>query len=128
MADDKPPSVEKPPEIPPANAQYPSAGRTAEPELERPQVKRKIPAPPKGLTAHIVVRSLLILLGATVALHYVAVLCIACFCDADVATRKELLDFIGDTLGKLWPAEVGLVGGATAYYFSSDREREQDKG
>lgn len=60
------------------------------------------------------------ILGGTVALHYLAFGVIMSCVENDEA-RKVALEYLSDAIGKFLPAEVGLVGAATAFYFSSQQ-------
>lgn len=80
-------------------------------------------SPPKGLTRHQCTTFLLSLLAVTIALQYVATLFVVWRVD-DAARQAVLLEFFSDMFGKILPAEIGLVGAATAFYFSGSKDSD----
>ncbi len=65
---------------------------------------------------------LLTIFGGTILAHYIAGAVVACCADS-VESQREGLDFLADILRTVIPALTGLIGAATAFYFSSGRDR-----
>jgi len=82
----------------------------------RPQ-KDILPPPEKAYTQHLVTVWLLATLAGTVLVYFLLVWYVLATIEAEQC-REAALRALADGLGKILPAEVGLVGAATAFYFS----------
>lgn len=78
------------------------------------------PPPDPASTRHTIALYLILLLAGTIILHHVGLILVAWLvCDA--AREQKYVECLSDIFGKCLPAEVGLLGAASAFYFSAER-------
>ena len=99
--------------------------------MERARKTRRprllLAAPSRAVTRLRIARWLVAILAGTIAAHYLASGTVV-FWVADPEVQRVALDHLADLFGKLLPAEIGLVGAATAFYFGQPGAAEPNGG